>query len=100
MTMNKIQNTVLLVSREIEMKAVWWDGSFRQAEELRRHGLFEGMQVSTHDGHLSYTDLNGRLRAIPRDVFVVRDGDEIKHFYNSGDSLLSNHYRVSGLQES
>ena len=75
-----------------KMKAIWWDGSFKQAYKISL--LLEGIEHSTMEGKLSYINKKGKIVSIPKNTYVVRDEGEIKYYYQTGDSLLENEFTI------
>lgn len=61
--------------KEVEIKAVYWDGSFRQAEKIGK--LLEGFRYTTSLGQLVFVDKENDLQSVPRASYVLRDGDEV-----------------------
>lgn len=73
------------------VEVVRWDGKFATADLLK--DVFREIPYSTHEGALTYWD-GKRIVGILRGSYVLRDGDEIKSYCQSGDSLLENDYDI------
>lgn len=73
------------------INVVRWDGSFKAAKLLQ--DVFKDIPFSTHEGALTYWD-GKRIVGILRGSMVLRDGEKIKSYTGSGDSLIQNDYKI------
>jgi hypothetical protein len=77
------RNNILILQPKKKIVAIFWDGTFQQARKLHESNIFEGLQMSTWEGQLSYVDSKGKLCAIPRRTWILRDGDVKYYFANN-----------------
>lgn len=78
--------------KEVKLEAVFWDGSFEQIKKI--NFILSGKCPRFCGGDIAYIDKNNEISIIPRNVWVVNDNNNIKYFYQSGDSLLENNYKI------